>query len=583
MPMTSQDSSGLSPISFRVIQPVRDSGFSPLPVLDRYRLSCLLGRGGMAEVFLAVWSVAPDVVRPVVVKRLYDHFSEDRNAVQMFIDEARLVCQLDHEHIVKTYEIGLIDGHLCIVMEYLEGQTLQQLIRRCLERSSGIPVQLAAYVGQAVLLGLRFAHEATDARGDASEIVHRDISPHNIFITNAGAVKILDFGIAKARTHEARTSTGVVKGKFAYIAPEQAAGLPVDGRADLFSLGVVLWEMLAGKRLFKADGDAATLNATLHREVPFLTNIRADVPLDLAVVVSRALQRDPAKRYPDAATMLGELEKYLRRIKPNPDKHALSELMHRHFAEEIPQQQQQVSNLVLLQGSSTETEPPPPISRQTDLNLERERDVEDRTRPESKRALVMGVGLATLTAIAICGALVWNAGRQPIEPSGSAPRIATQAAPARAAAPAAPAAVTAAQKSATEIASSEVPTSATPATLVPVAIAAVARAPSRSASAKPTIAKKVASSAASAADTSGTTSDLAVPTAKAYGMLTIDTTPWSNVFVDGKLLGTTPVIQAKLPVGAHALALRNPELGLEATYSVSIVENQTVSKRIGLR
>ncbi|HMA94619.1 MAG TPA: serine/threonine-protein kinase, partial [Polyangiaceae bacterium] len=258
--MTSQDILELSPISSRRSHSVRDSGLAPLPVLDRYRLSSLLGKGGMAEVFLAVWRVAPDVVRPVVVKRLYDHFSEDRAVVQMFIDEARLVCQLDHKHIVKTFEIGLIDGHLCIVMEYLEGQTLQQLMRRSLE-CNGIPVPLAAYIGQAVLAGLAFAHEATDARGDAREIVHRDISPHNIFITNTGAVKILDFGIAKARTHEARTSTGVVKGKFAYIAPEQAAGLPVDGRADLFSLGVVLWEMLAGRRLFKAEGDAATLNA----------------------------------------------------------------------------------------------------------------------------------------------------------------------------------------------------------------------------------------------------------------------------------------------------------------------------------
>lgn len=574
--MTSQDILELSPISLRRSQSGRDSGFAPLPVLDRYRLSSLLGKGGMAEVFLAVWRVAPDVVRPVVVKRLYDHFSEDSTVVQMFIDEARLVCQLDHEHIVKTFEIGLIDGHLCIVMEYLEGQTLQQVMRRSLERN-GIPVPLAAYIGQAVLAGLAFAHEATDARGNAREIVHRDISPHNIFITNTGAVKILDFGIAKARTHEARTSTGVVKGKFAYIAPEQAAGFSVDGRADLFSLGVVLWEMLAGRRLFKAEGDAATLSATLHRDIPFLTHVRADVPLDLAVVVSRALQRDPAKRYPNAATMLGELEKYLRRIKPKPDTSDLGELMHSHFAEEIPQQQQRVSELVLMQDAPAEADPPPPVSRQTVVSAERQREQEFGAIPKNKRFFVLLGLVGVLVGIGAAGLLVWNSARSPSESADGTPRTSPPKAPL------VPTLSRELSKPTTEGPSAQSdaePTAASPpAALAPGAVAAVARTSNHG---KLSVAKTHAMRTATTDTTAALEAE--APTAKpAYGMLTIDTTPWSNVFVDGKLIGTTPLMQAKLPAGTRALTLRNPELGLEASYSVTILENQTVSKRIGLR
>ena len=212
----------------------------PLGPLARYRIVAPLGRGGMAEVFLAAWEVAPHVQRPVVIKRLYAHLGDDPELVQMFIDEARLACGLEHEGIVKTIEVGVIDEHCCIAMEYLAGQPLQLLLRHCREKGV-LPVDVAVHIAIKALDALHYAHEAKDNRGISLNIVHRDISPQNIFITNDGLVKLLDFGIAKSDTHAGRTATGCVKGKLAYIAPEQAQALDVDRRADVWSMGVVLW------------------------------------------------------------------------------------------------------------------------------------------------------------------------------------------------------------------------------------------------------------------------------------------------------------------------------------------------------
>ena len=195
----------------------------PLGLLDRCTLYAPLGKGGMAEVFLAACEVAPRERRPVVIKRLYPHFGDDPSVVQMFMDEARLVCCLDHENIVKTLDVGTIGGHFCLAMEYLAGQPLQRLMRRTWS-AGGLSIDLAVYIAIRVLEALEYAHDARDRQGRTLDIVHRDISPHNIFVTNNGLVKVLDFGIAKAKSHEGRTAAGLIKGKFAYLAPEQAYG-----------------------------------------------------------------------------------------------------------------------------------------------------------------------------------------------------------------------------------------------------------------------------------------------------------------------------------------------------------------------
>ena len=308
-----------------------------LGLLDRCTLVAPLGRGGMAEVFLAAYEVTPRERCPVVIKRLYPHFGEDPSVIQMFMDEARLVCCLDHESIVKTLDVGTIDGHLCFAMEYLPGQPLQRLMRRTWS-AGGLSIDLAAYIAIRVLEALEYAHDARDHQGRALDIVHRDITPHNIFVTNDGLVKVLDFGIAKAKSQEGRTAAGLIKGKFAYLAPEQAYGKRVDRRTDLWSMGVVLWEMLSGTRLFRAENEAATLRATLRAEIPPVSTLRVEVEPELDQILPRALQRHPSLRYPNATQMKQDLEGYLVSTNQSPCQQALAGLMHELFPGEITEQ-----------------------------------------------------------------------------------------------------------------------------------------------------------------------------------------------------------------------------------------------------
>ena len=345
---------GTEPPSSGIVSGQSKSGthtFDRLPdsLLERCTLIAPLGKGGMAEVFLAACDVAPHERRPVVIKRLYPHWGDDASVVQMFMDEARLVCCLEHENIVKTLEVGTIGGRCCIAMEYLVGQPLQRLMRRTW-RSGGLSIDLAVYIAIRILEALEYAHEARDHQGRSLDIVHRDISPHNILITNSGLVKVLDFGIAKAKSHEGRTAAGLIKGKFAYLAPEQAYGQSIDRRADIWSTGVVLWEMLCGTRLFRADNEAATLRATLRAEIPDVSTLRTEVQPALDQIISRALQRHPNLRYRNATQMKHELQSYLTSLHQCPTGATLASLVRDLFPGEIAQQQQLAHELTQTQN-----------------------------------------------------------------------------------------------------------------------------------------------------------------------------------------------------------------------------------------
>ncbi|XXY95520.1 serine/threonine-protein kinase [Sorangium sp. So ce296] len=284
-------------------------------LLGRYRLVAKLGRGGMADVFLAVSRGPGSFNKLVVVKCLRVGMAEDPRYVLMFLDEAKLSARLNHPNVVQTYEIGGESGGYFIVMEYLEGQPLKDIVRAVV---SGCPG--AASFSRAVwvriiaeaLRGLHYAHELTDFDGRLLGVVHRDVSPHNIFITYDGAVKIVDFGVAKASLNAAHTESGTFKGKMAYAAPEQAmASGDVDRRADIFAIGIVLWELLAMRRLF--DGDhVAVMHQLLTRDIPRLSAVVPDIDPALDEIVARALQRDPAQRFSTAQEMGDALESHLR-------------------------------------------------------------------------------------------------------------------------------------------------------------------------------------------------------------------------------------------------------------------------------
>ena len=551
-----------------------------LESLERYKLVARLGQGGMAEVYLAAWEVAPFVHRPVVIKRLHPHFNEDARLVQMFLDEARLLTQLDHPNVVKTLEAGVIEGRCCIAMEYLEGQPLHRVLRRAYQQGT-LPAELAVSVAISVLDGLHYSHETTGDNGQPLEIVHRDVSPQNVFVTNDGQVKVLDFGIAKANSQEGRTATGIIKGKVGYIAPEQAAAEVVDRRADVWSVGVVLWESLAGARLFKGETDAATLGLCLQGSIPTAGSRRADLPIELDVVLARALQRDRQKRYQTAGAMRSDLEQWLARAGFSRDPRAIAALMKQLFASEIIEQQRLVSVLM----ARSDCTPPAPASNRAPsstsaliLNSPSTATSADLTRMNAEMtqlglrhrrafrsvlallalfaAFAFGVGYFALTRLKDLRPIATAASLSPAPTPAPAPvpvldsRSLTTAT--AAAAPEAPAALPAL--------SQNLPKPAHPA-LNRVALKEPLLVPSNVT--PPTSAPKP-------------------EPAPSFGFLTIDTNPWSMVSVAGHTLGQTPLMNVKLPVGSQVLTLKNPEQGIETSYPVTIESGKTTVRRIGI-
>ena len=265
--------------------------------LGSYRLLHKLGTGGMAEVYLAERDDPSGRVEHVVLKAILPHLAEDERFVGMFLREARVAALLDHPNIVRVHDVSILDGRPCIVMEFLRGRDLWHVLSRFGKRGVAVSPEPAAAVIAQAAFGLDYAHRWADEEGRSLDLVHRDISPHNLFLTREGDVRVLDFGIAKTAYQQQQTEAGLIKGKLAYMAPEQARGLDVDGRADQFALGVILWEALVGARLFARDDPLQTLNALFSLDVPRPSSLRPGPPAALEDIVMRALERDPTDRF----------------------------------------------------------------------------------------------------------------------------------------------------------------------------------------------------------------------------------------------------------------------------------------------
>jgi serine/threonine-protein kinase len=277
----------------------------------RYRSLGRIGRGGMADVFLAVGLGPAGFNKLVVIKRLRDTVASDDGFREMFLDEARLAARLNHPNVVQTYEVFEDAGAFFITMEHLEGQPLGRIERECCKRGMRLKPQFCARIVSDALCGLHYAHEVRDYDGAPLNIVHRDVSPQNIFVTYDGQVKVVDFGIAKAELSQTKTQAGFFKGKAAYMAPEQLEGAEIDRRVDVFTAGIVLWEMLVGQRLMAAESTAKTLMRLLKEPIPHVAELVAGIDPELDRIVARALQRDPAARYQTAGEMRNALDHYL--------------------------------------------------------------------------------------------------------------------------------------------------------------------------------------------------------------------------------------------------------------------------------
>src|ERR1700753_2089036 len=277
----------------------------------RYRVIKRLEAGGMAEVYLGESSSVEGFRKRVAIKRVLPHLAQNDNFIQMFLDEARLSARLSHANIVSVFDISARDDTYFLIMEFVDGANLKKILDCLHKRAQRFPLPQAIYVCAEACRGLSYAHELHDENGRALGIVHRDISPPNIMLTKRGEVKVADFGLAKAGTQLSQTDPGVVKGKFSYLSPEAALGRPVDARSDIFSLGIVLWEMLAGRRLFLGETDYATVKLVQQANIPRLSSLNSHVDDGFDEILNKALTREPEDRYQSAREFSDALTGYL--------------------------------------------------------------------------------------------------------------------------------------------------------------------------------------------------------------------------------------------------------------------------------
>ncbi len=289
----------------------------------------------MAELFLARVSGPQTFEKLVVVKKILPKFADNPRFLQLFLDEAKLAASLSHKNIVSVHDVGGSGSESFFAMEYLHGQDVRSILHRAWKNGEKLPIPHAVQIAKLIADALHYAHEKRRADGSLVEIVHRDVSPSNVIVSYDGAVKLVDFGVAKAATRTVKTRTGTLKGKIAYMSPEQARGAPIDRRSDVFSLGIVLWEMVTTSRLFRGENDLATLQLIINNPIKKPTEERPDCPAALERIVLKALSQDADRRYQSANEVARDLEDLVRTEQLSQSSAGLSVYMSELFRHEL--------------------------------------------------------------------------------------------------------------------------------------------------------------------------------------------------------------------------------------------------------
>lgn len=527
--------------------------------IGRYTVERLIARGGMAEVFLARAEGPAGFSKTVVIKRILPEFASDAQFVHMFLDEARLAALLSHPNVVQVFDFGEDQGVYFIAMEYIQGDSVRSAIRYFQARASAFPPRLAAQVMVGACEGLQYAHGLTDEHGASHNIVHRDVSPENILISTSGIPKIVDFGIAKAAHRTTRTEAGALKGKYAYMPPEQIRGEGVDRRVDVYALGVTLYEMVTGRHPFEAPNEFHLFQTVLAGNAAPAHAVNPEVPAELGAIVAQAMAADRELRFRSASQMQSALEDFVAATGPRIPAAELATFVadvirdrkgdqppHRSSGPKavtgfppagaalppadvdakiaIPPTYVRPAAAPESPPSAAPVPPPPAVPASGGLAA-----IEDALglRPRRRRVAIAGVTAATLVAVGTAGLLALRGGSSASSPA---------AVPATTAA-AVPPSGAATQKT------------AEPA--VPAAVAeATARAPAGPANA-----------ARPRAAPSGRGSSRRAAVAEGDGYLTLRTDPWCDVYVDGERIGTTPLARSPLPAGRRTVELRNDAVG----------------------
>jgi serine/threonine-protein kinase len=588
-------------------------------LFGRYRVLRTLAFGGMAQILLAD---DPRSHRLVVLKRILPHYAQQHEFVQFFIHEGRLGQRLIHKNLVQTLETGQVGDVPYIALEYLRGKPAIEVLRHAARQGVEVPLGVAVRIVADAARGLHHAHTSVDNEGRPLNVVHRDVTPHNLYVCSDGTTKVLDFGIAKAASQLHHTRTGTIKGKFAYLAPEQIKGDSIDHRVDVFALGIVLHELLTLKPLFRGQNDAETLQRVLSFEVPAPERIRRVVPPGLGAVALRALQRDRERRLPSAQALADSIEAVAMAEGIDATPNAVRALLDQLFPNpedlgEMDGQAPRVSpaELTALPEGIQQPETPPEgesVLEQTNVPLEvtelptrptpirpAARDVSGthtqraRRKARAGKAALLVASASMLLALALTSTTCFQklaAPREPL-PEAKAPpgRSAPQGVgggPTRELEPPpiapaiAPTVVEAPAEATLRIQTDGVPSFTVDGKpLKPASDGALHLAPGR---------HNVTVSATGLAFARTLAVELkpgeaalrAVHGGKGY--LRVAVSPWAEVMVDGRVLGTTPLQPAELSEGVHTVTLKNGELGVTTKRRILITPNKEALLKVDL-
>lgn len=505
----------------------------------QYILISKIGSGGMAELFKAKKLGIEGFERVLAIKRILPHISSDEEFIDMFIAEAKLVARLMNKNIVQVYDFGRIGQNYFISMEYIRGKDLRAILKRCREKGIKFPIPLAVFIAKEVASALGYAHTQKDSSGRDLNIIHRDVSPQNILISYQGEVKVVDFGIAKAGAHS-KTTTGVLKGKLSYMSPEQAWGKPIDHRSDIFSLGIVAYEMFTGERLFKGDSEINTLEKVREAKVePMPSVINADMPQDIEKKLLRALSRNVNERYQSAAELESELGESLFSLLHADANASLRRFMHELFKEEIEAEHKSEMEEETV---SFEAEEEPALVEQRSY---RTGSVRAKPHPQQEKRKVFPYVFAALLFILVVagGVVFWtNFYEKTIHVENVqtiSEGIGISKTGGQGALPAVP---------------EKTPEPADSGPGV------------QKAAVQPDAGEKQEKSSQETKD----------------GSVVVNATPWGKVFIDGKPYGTTPKTIENLKAGTYNLRLENPSFPLwETKITVSAGRTTKVSYKFG--
>jgi serine/threonine protein kinase len=563
--------------------------------LGKYQLVAEIARGGMGIVYLAVAQGPARFSKLLVVKELKPELVDDPTFLEMFLEEARLAARLNHPNIVQTYEVGAESSRHYIVMDYLDGVPLARILRK---KNPAFDLHMHLRVICESLRGLQYAHALKDFDGSPLGIVHRDVNPQNVFITYDGQTKLVDFGIAKALDSSIETRTGVLKGKPAYMAPEQISG-DIDPRADVFAAGVMVWEAAAGRRMWHKKGDVEVLAAVLKGDLPSLRDAAPEAPDALVALCDKSLAKDPNARHQTADELRAELEAYLESSGNNVQMPDVSSAVAGIFHEERAKTRAQIENHINALRARKEDEKlpslrppaPEPASMESSLGgmqqatapgteVPYEDSVAMREYQQARtKRLIAAFAVLLVGGLTIGGYYMGTRLKRQQQDTGA------QTTPTATADPAASTSSVGAVTSPPPAANLPTPPAAPSET-----VAAKDPGPPRPIAGQVNTAWRPPTRPPQLSHSSSTTTQdkpVTPPPATTAtivegekGFLTLDTYPYSRVSTGGRVLGDTPLVRIPLPAGSHVLTLENATEKLRTTITVQIKPGETVSKRL---